>query len=75
MEFLEIIFSRHGTCKLQYDTSLALARSSLTRRYTGITSGVTKMPTGQNAHQRCDSPSLNSSKKKIKKKLFEKKII
>ena len=35
-EFLEVTFSRHGTCKLLYDTSLALARSSPTRRYTGI---------------------------------------
>ena len=35
-EFLELTFSRHGTCKLLYDTSLALARSSPTRRYTGI---------------------------------------
>ena len=35
MEFLELIFSRHGTCKLLCDTSLALARSSPTRRYTG----------------------------------------
>ena len=26
-EFLEVTFSRHGTCKLLYDTSLALARS------------------------------------------------
>ena len=36
VEFLELIFSRHGTCKLLCDTSLALARSSPTRRYTGI---------------------------------------
>ena len=35
-EFLEVTFSRHGTCKLLYDTSLALARSSPTRRYTGM---------------------------------------
>ena len=35
VEFLEVTFSRHGTCKLLYDTSLALARSSPTRRYTG----------------------------------------
>ena len=35
-EFLEVTFSRHGTCKLLYDTSLALARSSPTRRYTGF---------------------------------------
>ena len=35
MEFLEVTFSRHGTCKLLYDTSFALARSSPTRRYTG----------------------------------------
>ena len=35
-EFLEVTFSRHGTCKLLYDTSLALARSSPTRRYTGL---------------------------------------
>ena len=34
-EFLEITFSRHGTCKLLSDTYLALARSSPTRRYTG----------------------------------------
>ena len=34
--FLEVTFSRHGTCKLLCDTSLALARSSPTRRYTGI---------------------------------------
>ena len=33
---LELIFSRHGTCKLLCDTSLALARSSPTRRYTGL---------------------------------------
>ena len=36
-EFLEVTFSRHGTCKLLCATSLALARSSPTRRYTGIT--------------------------------------
>ena len=35
-EFLEVSYSRHGTCKLLYDTSLALARSSPTRRYTGL---------------------------------------
>ena len=35
VKFLEITFSRHGTCKLLCDTSLALARSSPTRRYTG----------------------------------------
>ena len=35
VEFLEITFSRHDTCKLLCDTSLALARSSPTRRYTG----------------------------------------
>ena len=35
-EFLEVTFSRHGTCRLLYDTSLALARSSPTRRYTGL---------------------------------------
>ena len=35
VEFLDVTFSRHGTCKLLYDTSLALARSSPTRRYTG----------------------------------------
>ena len=34
-EFLEVTFSRHGTCKLLYDTSLALARASPTRRYIG----------------------------------------
>ena len=39
-EFLEVTFSRHGTCKLLYDTSLALARSSPTRRYTGINTEV-----------------------------------
>ena len=33
VEFLEITFSRHDTCKLLCDTSLALARSSPTRRY------------------------------------------
>ena len=33
-EFLEVTFSRHGTCKLLCDTSFALARSSPTRRYT-----------------------------------------
>ena len=43
-EFLEVTFSRHGTCKLLYDTSLALARSSPTRRYTGILlTGPTKL--------------------------------
>ena len=36
MEFLELTFSRHDTCNLLCDTSLALARSSPTRRYTGI---------------------------------------
>ena len=36
VEFLEISFSRHDTCKLLCVTSLALARSSPTRRYTGI---------------------------------------
>ena len=35
MEFLEVTFNRHGTCKLLCDTSLTLARSSPTRRYTG----------------------------------------
>ena len=35
VEFLEVTFSRHGTCKLFYGTYLALARSSPTRRYTG----------------------------------------
>ena len=35
VEFLEITFSRRDTCKLLCDTSLALARSSPTRRYTG----------------------------------------
>ena len=35
VEFLELTFSRHDTCKLLCDTSLALARSSPTRRYTG----------------------------------------
>ena len=33
VEFLEVTFSRHDTCKLLCDTSLALARSSPTRRY------------------------------------------
>ena len=37
VEFLELTFSRHDTCKLLCDTSLALARSSPTRRYTGNT--------------------------------------
>ena len=36
VEFLEVTFSRYDTCKLLYDTSLALARSSPTRRYTGF---------------------------------------
>ena len=36
LEFLELTFSRHDTCNLLCDTSLALARSSPTRRYTGI---------------------------------------
>ena len=36
MEFLELTFSRHDTCNLLCDTSLALAGSSPTRRYTGI---------------------------------------
>ena len=35
VEFLELTFSRHDTCNLLCDTSLALARSSPTRRYTG----------------------------------------
>ena len=35
MELLEVTFSRHGTCKLLCDTSLALASSSPTRLYTG----------------------------------------
>ena len=35
MEFLELTFSRHDSCNLLCDTSLALARSSPTRRYTG----------------------------------------
>ena len=35
VEFLEIVFSRHDKCKLLSDTSLALARSSPTMRYTG----------------------------------------
>ena len=36
MEFIQVTFSRHGTCKLLCDTSLALARSSPTKRYTGF---------------------------------------
>ena len=36
VEFLELTFGRHDTCNLLCDTSLALARSSPTRRYTGI---------------------------------------
>ena len=36
MEFLELTFSRHDTCNLLCDTSLALARFSPTRRYTGL---------------------------------------
>ena len=35
MEFLELTFSRHDTCNLLCDTSLSLARSSPTWRYTG----------------------------------------
>ena len=35
VEFLELTFSRHDTCNLLCDTSLALARFSPTRRYTG----------------------------------------
>ena len=35
MEFLELTFGRHVTCNLLCDTSLVLARSSPTRRYTG----------------------------------------
>ena len=43
MEFLELTFSRHDTCNLLCDTSLALARSSPTRRYTGtLTSTISK---------------------------------
>ena len=34
VEFLELTFSRHDTCNLRCDTSLALARSSPTWRYT-----------------------------------------
>ena len=36
MEFLVLTFSRHDTCNLLCDTSLALARVSPTRRYTGL---------------------------------------
>ena len=36
VEFLELTFGRHDTCNLLCDTSLALARSSPTRRYTGF---------------------------------------
>ena len=36
VEFLELTFSRQDTCNLLCDTSLALARSSPTRRYTGF---------------------------------------
>ena len=36
MEFVELTFSRHDTCNLLCDTSLALARFSPTRRYTGF---------------------------------------
>ena len=35
MEFLELTFSRHDTCNLLCDTSLALARASPTWRYSG----------------------------------------
>ena len=35
VELLELTFSRHDTCNLLCDTSLALARFSPTRRYTG----------------------------------------
>ena len=38
MEFIQVTFSRHGTRKILCDTSLALARSSPTRRYTGYIS-------------------------------------
>ena len=44
VEFLEVTFIRHGTCKLLYDTSLALARSSPTRRYTGTMHVSTSTP-------------------------------
>ena len=36
MEFLELTFSRHDTCNLLCDTSHSLARSSPTRRFTGL---------------------------------------
>ena len=36
VEFLELTFSRHDTCNLLCDTSLALARFSPTRRYAGM---------------------------------------
>ena len=41
VELLELTFSRHDTCNLLCDTSLALARSSPTRRYTDIIRAVT----------------------------------
>ena len=41
---LYLPFSRHGTCKLLCDTSLALARSSPTRRYTGHNSYHNHLP-------------------------------
>ena len=42
VEFLELTFGRHDTCKLLCDTSLALARFSPTRRYTGLTDAWVK---------------------------------
>ena len=49
------LYSRHGTCKLLYDTSLALARSSPTRRYTG------NMQLGVHLHMRARITSYPSA--------------
>ena len=55
VEFLELTFSRHDTCKLLCDTSLALARSSPTRRYTGNNAEVlVKFVIVQKTSQRAD---------------------
>ena len=65
VEFLELTFSRHDTCNLLCDTSLALARSSPTWRYTGYISGLDLSFAGSQGEYhhmwRCPRPGLNPS--------------
>ena len=51
VEFLELTFSRHGSWNILSDATLALARSSPTRRYTGvITQSFLKLMTWSFVH-------------------------